>query len=456
MINKKKFDELFIQKSKYLNIKNKNDIINHCCQYNEHNIINIILELKDFEFYKESKEIKKVMIYFAVYNNFTKEYLDYATCGWKNLDEQIIISKNSSLLQTLNKYINFNSNLSFKFLLVPIIEENKEYLLNLEKYFYKSENFSMNKSEETKNKIKITFSVLFYKILPLFILVLIPANIYNFLINNLGFVDSLIDISRISTSFIYLLNETINFLIEYIIYFFIGMIIFIPLYAVLTIYSSFYFYFIVNRIYQFIKEFLSCKKENQNEIILEKINFKRTIKDGIPLLKLFKTFEYYFLSSLIYILIVLFISLTFFISQIKQTNNVNNNSDTLISISAYQYMQYSAFPKMSKIKLKDINNTEKTVLFMGYDQTYSYYYDETYINDILSNYKKEELEKLINKHNSIFFQDIFKIFLVGKIKNSNIKAIKNDLYDFVNIDNFEINSKEFLEKRKIEIKENWN
>lgn len=449
MINTKKFDELFCEKKEYLFSKTKNEIEPYIYRDNNQNITTLILNLKDSELYKN---MQKVIIYFAAYNNRTKEYLDYSICGTRDFTEEIIISKNHSFLELLNKFINYNTDISFKFLIVPIINENKEYIYSLEKYFYKSENFSMNKTEETINKIKYTLSLLFYKIFPFFILVLIPANIYNFLINNLGFVDSLIDISRISTSFIYLLNETISFLIEYIIYLFIGMIIFIPIYAVLSIYFSFYFYFIINRIYKFIIKFLSCKKENENEIILEKINLKRAIKDAVPLLKLFKTFEYYFLSSLLYILSVLLISLTFFISQIKQTNNINNNSDTIISISAYQYMQYSAFPKMTKIKLKDENNTEKTVLFMGYDQIYSYYYDDSYINDLLFNYNKDELEKLINKYNSIFFQDIFKIFLLGKIKNINISIIKNDMYDFSNIDNFKIDSKIFLEKRKIEAK----
>lgn len=408
--------------------------------------------MKDFKFYKPSTNIEKVMIYLAIYDLDNNKYLDYETCGWKNLNEQITIYKTDSLFQTINKYINFKLNLSFKFLVVPIIEENKKYLLNLEKYCYKSNELSIDKNAEIKTKLKFTFSILFYKILPIFILVLIPANVYNFLVNNLGFVNSLIDISTISTSVIYLLNGTIYFLLEYIIYFILGMIIFIPLYALVVIYFSFYFYYFNSIFYQYIKKIFYCEKGiNKNEIILEKIKFKRTIKDSKPLLKLFTKFEYYFLSSMIYILFVLFIIISTFITQIKQSNNINNNSATLISIIAYNYIKYSSFPKMSKIKLKN-ENTEKIVLFMGYDSTYSYYYDEIYINEILSKYEEKELTELINNKDYIYLKDIFKLFLVGKLKNSNIIAIKNDGYDFIDISNFKINSEEFLEKRIIKVK----
>ena len=118
MINKKEFDELF-KKSEYLTIKNQYDIKNKCCRYNQDNIINFTLEMKDFKNYKKLQKITKIMIYFAVYDTITNEYLDYETFGWKNFNEQIIISKNSSLFQTISKYINFNSNLSFLYMCFP-------------------------------------------------------------------------------------------------------------------------------------------------------------------------------------------------------------------------------------------------------------------------------------------------------------------------------------------------
>lgn len=453
MLNNKKFNALFEEKKEYSFIKTREEIKEYINKDSEGNIINLKLELKNFDYFT-SKEVKKVMIYFAVYNEDTKEYLDYSTFSNKDKNEEIILSKHCTIIKEINQYINFDANLLFKFLIVPLIEENKEYLFSLEKYFYKSENFNIDKSEENINKVKLTFSMMFYKVLPLFILILIPANIYNFLINNLGFVDSLIDISTITTSFIYLLNGTINFVIKYIIYFFIGMIIFIPIYAIITIYFGFYFSFFISKIFHLIKILLYCEKNNQHEFILEKINFKRAIKDTLPILMLFKSFKYYLLSSLIYTLIIIFLTISFFISQIIDTNNNNNKINTVISIGAYQYMQYSAFPKISKIKYKNDNYKDRIVLFMGYDKAYSYYYDIDYINNILSSYKKEEIDKFIKDNNdSITFENIFRVLLVGKINNINIKAIKNDMYEFFNIDNSEINSNVFSEKREIELQE---
>lgn len=292
-----------------------------------------------------------------------------------------------------------------------------------------------------------------YRIFPIFILILIPANIYHFLINNLGFVDSLIDISTINTSFIYLFNATMQIFLKYILYIFLGMIVFIPIYTILSINFSFWFYFIMNKFFYFIKELLLCKKNEQYKLILDRVNCKRAIKDSIPFLKLFKFPAYYFFSILLYTLGIILFILSFFISQIIDANK-NNNQNTFISIGAYNYMNYSAFPRMLKIIHKEYKNDSKIVLFMGYDKTYSYYYDIEYLNKILFTYKKEEIKKFIDdKNNNIFFEDIFKTFIIGKINNSNINFIKNDMYDIVNINKLKIDLNFLLKEKKIKFED---
>ena len=136
MINNRKFDELFNDKTEYLCVKTKDEIKEYVNRDNEYNIINLKLELKKFDFFN-SKEIKKLMIYFVVYNESTKEYLDYSTYSNKDKNEEIIFPKNSTIVKKVNQYINYDANLSFKFLVVPLIEDNKEYIFSLEKYFYK-------------------------------------------------------------------------------------------------------------------------------------------------------------------------------------------------------------------------------------------------------------------------------------------------------------------------------
>lgn len=63
------------------------------------------------------------MIYFVVYNEDTKEYLDYSSYGNLDKNEQIILSKDTTIVKQINQYINFDSKLVFKFLIVPVIGE---------------------------------------------------------------------------------------------------------------------------------------------------------------------------------------------------------------------------------------------------------------------------------------------------------------------------------------------
>ena len=337
MINTKKFDELFSEKEEYSFIKTKEEIETYVCKDNEQNIISLILDFKDFDLYKNSKNIQKVIIYFAIYNNRTKEYLDYTICGTRDFTEQIIISKNHSFLQLLNKFINYNTDISFKFLIVPIINENKKYVFSLEKYFFKPEKLSDN--EEIIKIVKNTFSLVLTKLLPLLILVLIPANIYNYLISNLGFIDSLLDISLISRTFVYLLNLLVNNIFTYIICFIIITIISMPICGILTGYINFSFISFMSNIFRKMRTLFCQKNEHEYEILLEKINYKRAIKDTIQLLNILKSLKYYILSSTVSLSFILIYTVFFLFSQIIIANKKDNQQDTFISISAYQYMK---------------------------------------------------------------------------------------------------------------------
>jgi len=47
------------------------------------------------------------------------------------------------------------------------------------------------------------------------------------------------------------------------------------------------------------------------------------------------------------------------------------------------------------------------------------------------------------------FQDVFEGLLIGKLDNSKINAIKNDMYDFYNQNNLKINLKCLIEQKKL-------
>lgn len=52
------------------------------------------------------------------------------------------------------------------------------------------------------------------------------------------------------------------------------MIVFIPIYTILSINFSFWFYFIMNKFFYFIKELLLCKKNEQYKLILDRDGVK--------------------------------------------------------------------------------------------------------------------------------------------------------------------------------------
>ncbi|APW64432.1 hypothetical protein LPB137_00585 [Poseidonibacter parvus] len=448
MINDKELNELFEKKKEYFNNKTKDEIKDCITKDSEYNVVTLKLELKDFGFFKEAKNVEKLMIYFGVYDNDTNEYLDYSTYSNVDINADIILSRRSVIVKKINKYLNFDANLSFKIFIVPIIQENEDLIFSLEQKLYLPDITSTN-NENFLGSSKKLLTFLYSKILPIFIFILIPANVYIYLIKKIGLVESLIDISTITTTVIYLLNETINILFDNLLSFFIGGILFIPVYLLIIFFFTVYGFYIFSKVFRVIKKLVLCNTKNEyHEILYEKITIKRLHFDLVPMIKSFFSTKYIYLYSLTYSLLVLFLFMVFFITQIADTNKNSINSinkiNTVISIAANEYIQYSAFPKLANIKLKNESSKKEFVLFMGYDKTYSYYYDISYINNVLSKYSSNEIQKFMEdykKHNNhqkieISFQDIFKTFLAGHIDNNNIKAIKNDMYEFYDIGKF--------------------
>lgn len=462
MIDNKKFDELFHEKPEYLIEKTQDEIKDYILKSEEKlSVMNLILKLNEFSFLKYAKSVQKMIVYFAIYDKDSKEYLEYSTYIKYNIQNEIDLPKNSNIVKKIDTYINSNKNLTFKFLAVPVVTENEDYILSLEKYFYKSSLALDNEeNQQYNNTVKFTksmLSFLYTKVLPLFILVIIPTYIYVYLIKDIGLVDSLIDISIVTTTVLYVVYETINLIKSYLFFIVIGFIVFIPIFAIANILYNSFLELVFGQVIYFIMTKIKKTNESlEHNVILEKIKFKRSIEDVKLLFTIFKSLKYYYVSLLVYTLVISILFLIFFISQIS---NIKNDNHTFISLSAQEYIQHSAFPKLAEIDLRNSCENSKIVLFMGYDKTYSYYYDLNYINSIILESSNENFDKFITSYNNkiemkyLKFQDIFKYFLIGKLDNSKISAVKNDMYDFHNIYDFKVRQEEFFKIKQINLKE---
>lgn len=452
MIEKKKVDDLISSNKNYLKSIKKSELEKYINRDVNSKILNIELNLHEFKFYKNSKnrEIEKVMIYFIIYDERNKKYLEYSTFSNLDMKDSLMLKDSTTIVKKISKFIDYNSDLIFNFIVIPIKKENNNKIFLLEKAFYKADSIDNNHYVYVIDRLKQILLFLINKIFPLFILIIIPVNIYIYLIEYIGLVDSLIDISVISTSFIYLLNSVLNLLKENLFFVFIGLIFFIPIYGILIICTGYIFTLFFTKIYILFRKFILSETEINYYIVTKKINLIRTKRDLIPLFKVFKNYKYYSLTFFTYIVSFLILALVFFIDQ----TTIENKNKTIISISANNYLTFSAFPRIVYIKN---DNESKKVLFMGYDRVFSYYYELDYIENILKKYEEEEIERILDKYgnNIIEFKTIFELFIVGKINNNNIKAIKNDMYKICDNLNSNIDRDEILINKKLLLLKYW-
>ncbi|RBQ30353.1 hypothetical protein CRU92_12640 [Arcobacter sp. FW59] len=419
MIDSKKIDDLLNEKKEYLIVKTKDEIKKYSNEDDKSNIIGFNLSIEDFNLIIDKKSI----VYFAIYDTSSKKYLTFESYIINDFKNGIFFKEKSVIVQEVNKFINFKANLEFKFLVVPIINENKGYLSNLEKYFYKP-NFSSitGDYEEIVKIIKKILYISFFIVFPFILIFLTPIYIYTYLIDKMGFINNLIDIYTISTSLTYLLVSTFNYLLEYIFYLTIAFIILIYFSIVITLGC-------ITFLIKILYFFKFCSKDIK---LFNNIKSERIFQDVKSFLKLGFNYKYYYMSILLAITYFSIVAHLFFIFSLKN----NHDKGSFITLSSKYYLEYSAFPKLMKIQVNDKIDEdfkEEIVMFMGSKEGYSYYYNIDDIKEIIKKNNNEENRKKLDKKN-ITFKNIYSEFIIGNI-DKEIKIIKDDMYKIYNLSN---------------------
>ncbi|CAM3975217.1 hypothetical protein [Arcobacter cloacae] len=414
--------QTYLKRNRELFIKIDMDyIINNSSKIMVHDIYDLkfnnevfkINEISDYEYYSIfvvilNKRNDKILETRVFTKHFKSDEINFNIIGIENKE-------------VLEEYY-------FLISVLPIIKEKEGLLSNLIKIFYnpeigKSKNFILNNKLEIISTIILIFSLSFS---------LLQINIINKLIDNYGFVDNLLNNLSISNSIILYFYE--DFFLK------IGSILLILiLFSLLSIFLLNFFMFF----------FISCK------LILEKIIFcnENNLHTKIELMKISLNMKanikaiFYDINFLIYSIFTVFLlTLLIFtpLFSIVSEANIKNNLNLTGKIIE-KYFEFSKFPAF--VKIKELNIDEKDVLLIGYDNTYTYYYDKKYIDE-------ELMKKFIKFNNDEYdsrempFSEIYSYYLKDVLSKEKLKLIRN--IDYKIKDELKSNYFEIIKKKKNE------
>lgn len=403
------------------------------------------------------------------------------------LDSSNLIFNNITYLKFLDNLIKNGSTKEYQihFILIPINKKNYLNLFNFEKLF---NNDLLNINIDTK-KITEFLNKSFLNLTKLTILMITLLSIftYIYLIKSAGFVDSIIDLSIISTTITYIFVNLFDNFKENI---FIALISFLLFTAILiitapkeiqifiSIYIKKILGFILYNCYETIKFILCCHskkcnkldkffyvfKETKEKKLLDSIAYNIS-KKNIKSFKISSFFNFIYIALVLFILYIFVFFSYFVFNQISESVNKSYKYYSYVPLISQEYISYSAFPT-----IKLLNNNH--VIIMGYDNINMYYYNEKKISDIfktmknenenekISKDKKEENARRLRKYKYCIlkknntFQTFYTTILLGNIDNSNIKFINHLNSDFKDISEDE--EAEYIQKLRntITIKQN--
>lgn len=361
-------------------------------------------------------------IYDLKFNNELFKINEISDYEYYSIFVVILNKRNDKILETrvFNKHfkskeINFNitgienkeilEEYYFLISVVPTIKEKEGLLSNLIKIFYnpeigKSKSFILNNKFEIISTIILIFSLSFS---------LLQINIINKLINNYGFVDNLLNNLSISNSIILYFYE--DFFLK------IGSILLILiLFSLLSIFLLNFFMFLLISCKLILERFVFCRKNNLHtkiELMKISLNMKANIKA-----------IFYDINFLIYSIFTVFLlTLLIFtpLFSIVSESNIKNNLNLTGKIIE-KYFEFSKFPAF--VKIKELNIDEKDILLIGYDNTYTYYYDKEYIDEELM---KKFIKFNKDEYNSreMPFSEIYSYYLKDVLSKEKLKLIRN-------------------------------
>lgn len=362
-----------------------------------HNIDNIVLNLNYFpnlRKYNTNKQSFTILI--AIYD-ITNKLIEHRQYNKEFIIKNNRININIKNINNSEALINYNIKIA-----ILNIEKANELMEEIT-YFY-HHNYFINPNIFKKIDYK---TISFISFITSIIYALLIHNIYNTLVKDYGFIDNLINIFTISNVIIYYISDLL-----FNPYYFFSVIVFFLYWQLFEYINCFVIYirYILIKIYY---KFLICG--NKSEVYYEsKINAYNIFRYFKQFAKI--TFSLELLLKFLIAFTTSFIGIASFLIYFFDSLNVGTRDYRLEIVE--RYFNTSKYPKIAIIK-DEINQETKKVVIIGYDYSRTYYYDYSYIEEIL------------NKDNSSIDDIAFSKIYANKLKNINkdkLKDIENYKY----------------------------
>jgi hypothetical protein len=364
------------------------------------NIYDVELKTNLFKNLSNVYNEEKVHIFIAIINKSTNEVIDSRVYN-RNIKKNKKVQFNIHNIKNTEPITNHEVFIA----ILQSSKNNRKQLKELSKSFYKPMNLFENKSVIKNKSQVITTLVLVSSIFFTFL----QVSINHELINNYGFVDSIIKDLSIANSivqyFYTFIKQTDSFLV---IYFLSISIFFIP--SIINVISDLFTY--VFRII-FFKKSDMINFHLQNSLRNVVYNFKEVVNISF----LFRSILIYFLF-----MISIFIPISIVISENNERNHLNYKYKIIKN-----YLSLSVFPEFVSIQKDEL---KKDILIIGYDETYTYYYNIDYIGELL----KKHLSPIKNieedNRKKIPLNDVYAFYL-NNISKDKIKYMRNNEYKVI-------------------------
>ncbi|PHO10227.1 hypothetical protein CPG37_06035 [Malaciobacter canalis] len=392
---------------------NLNDIKNSCTKININSIEGLELKASDFKTLSNIKANEKISLFFTFIDKKTNKIIDSRAYSR-------IVKGNKKFYLNVRDIDNKKSLYEYDIYMIAIpgIKKNEEIIKKLSKSFYKP--IRVFKISKISYKLKvITLSIIFFSICFSYL----QIDIRSVLIENYGFVDSIIDEFSITSSILQYLYKMVGITS-------LGIFVF----SFLTVIIILTIDLILQGLFFLYKMFFYRKKEKEIEssLLFSFYNFKDN-------LKLFKNVNFLFKIFMIYIvfMITFVFPMIFFVTYNNEKNDINLRYSII-----KKYLNMSAFPSLVKIE-ESCKNCKKEVLIVGYDHTYTYYYDYSYIDKLINRQTKDINEEEIDKSKKMSFNDIY-AYLLNNLSKEERRFIKNEDYKIIDKIDISVYEPKFL------------
>lgn len=396
--------ENFLEREKkYFKKIDINDLVNSESKIETNDIYNLKLDEKYFNF----DDNYYYSIFIAIVDKNDKKILETKNINETSKNKELYIDiKNLSNNKILNNYFIYIS-------IIPILEENKDLIKNFMKFFYSPINV-LQKNNEIRNKFEIISMII---LLFSMFFTLTQVDITDKLVNNYGFVDSLINnLSIFNSMASYFYDSFIikNFYSLFVIYIVSLVILLVP--SLISYIIDLLIFFWKRSCKYYKSEYLYLKIKLNNDLLNVISNFKEVYYNP----------SFLFNYTLMYVLLMTLLLAP--LMKIFSDENIKINLNYKEKIIE-KYFDCSNFPEFVKLKLLNEKEEIVNVYMMGYDSTYTYYYNYAYIKELLDKKFKPFNDDEYDKR-EMNISEIHTYYL-NNLSKKELKYIKNTDYKLI-------------------------